>query len=332
MAVPTKSRKSDKSLPPKKTAFTSAGLVQVSLAPGKEIRRKAKGRKFPGGIVADTPVAHLGVQANKVLAADLLFPPIIPLPINVSNGGGAIGTGLPVQLIFWGGAWNQAATNPSAGAILGQVQTILRGPWMSGLRQYGVRRCNLAGAIVVTGPAPPGTYKDSDITDLIWPLIDDNKFPEPDDPGGRIIYMVLMPPGTTYGPGGIRGKHLVATDYDFPFDIDHAWVGFVLFNSSIGQITSTFCHELAETCTDPESDAWTVTGNQEIGDVCNFVDSTINGILFESYWSGTDNACLLPTAYSVRRALKWSGRTLGGKGLTSIQKPIPSLNALIVSL
>jgi hypothetical protein len=332
MTLHTNSLASDKSQRAKKTALTSSGLIQVMLPPGKEIRRRRKGRKFPGGVVADTPVTPHVVQDAKVLTADVLLPPIIPLPINTSNGGGAIGTGLPVQLIFWGGAWNQAATNPSAGAILGSVQTILRGPWMSGLRQYGVRRCNLGGAIVVTGPAPPGTYKDSDIQDLIWALIDDNKFPEPDDPGGRMIYMVFMPPGTTYGPGGIRGKHVVASDYDFPFDTDHAWVGFVVFNSSIGQITSTFCHELAETCTDPESDAWTVTGNQEIGDVCNFVDQTINGILYESYWSAADNACLLPTAYSVRRALKWSGHVLGGKGLSSIQKPIPSLNAFIVNL
>jgi hypothetical protein len=317
---------------PEKRAATVTGLHQMSLPPSKHIRRKSKGLDFPGGIVADAPNGPRGGQSGEVLTADLLFPPISPLPVNVSNGGGAIGSGLPVQLIFWGGAWNQPATSPSAGAILASVQTILRGPWMSGLRQYGIRRCNLRGAVVVTGPAPPGTYVDNDIKDLVWALIDDNKFPEPDDAGGRIIYMVFMPPGTAYGPGGIRGKHLVASDYDFPADIDHAWVGFITFNSSIGQITSTFCHELAETCTDPESDAWTVTGNQEIGDVCNFVDQTINGILYESYWSATDNACLLPTAYSVRRALRWSGHVLGGKGITSVQKPIPSLNALVVSL
>jgi hypothetical protein len=238
--------------------------------------------------------------------------------------------GIMLRAVFGrdGAGQGKPATSLSDGAILASVQTILRGPWMSGLRQYGIRRCNLRGAVVVTGPAPPGTYVDNDVKDLVWALIDDNKFPEPDDSGGRIIYMVFMPP---YGPGGIRGKHLVAS-YDFPADIDHAWVGFITFNSSIGQITSTFCHELAETCTDPESDAWTVTGNQEIGDVCNLVDRTINGILYESYWSAADNACLIPTAYSVRRALRWSRHVLGGKGLTSVQKPIPSLNALVVSL
>ena len=186
--------------------------------------------------------------------------------------------------------------------------------------------------MVVTSPGPPSTYNDGNIEDLTWALIDDSKFPEPDEPGGRILYMVFMPPGTTYGPGGIRGKHVVASNFDFPADTDNAWVGFVVASNLLSTILSTFTHELAEMCTDPESDAWTVTGNQEIGDVCNAVDGTLNGVNVESYWSGTDNACLIPTAYSLRRALFWSGHVLGGKGVTSIQKPIPSLNKFVVEL
>jgi len=309
-----------------------AALRLVKLTAGRMRQRDEGPRSVRGGIVAKPSARFVRPTPLKVRTADSLFPPIIPVPIAVSNGGGAIGTGLPVQLIFWGNAWNQAATSPSAGAVVSAVQNILRGPWMSGLRQYGIGRCSFGGAIVVTTPGPPGTYNDSDVQDLVWALIDDNKFPEPDDPGGRNLYMVFFPPGTTYGPGGIRGKHLDATDFDLPADKDHAWVGFVCSNPALSQLTSTFCHELAEMCTDPESDAWTVTGNQEIGDVCNLVDQTLNGVTVESYWSAEDNACLIPTAYSVRRALKWSGRTLGGGGLRSIQTPIPSLNTLIVSL
>ena len=184
--------------------------------------------------------------------------------------------------------------------------------------------------MVVTAPAPPSSYGDGNVEDLVWALIDSNKFPEPDESGGRNLYFVFMPPGTTYAPGGIRGKHVVASDYDFPADIDHAWVAFVLTNT-LSQILSTFCHELAEMCTDPEGDAWTVTGG-EIGDVCNAVDGTLNGINVESYWSVEDNACLIPTAYSLRRVLKWSGHTLGGHGLRSIQSPIASLKAFVLSL
>jgi hypothetical protein len=306
-------------------------ITQVEIPHDKVIRRVDKGRRFPGGIVAaDRPVRlELGAAPSAAAPATLLSP-IVSGPITASNGGGAIGTGLPVQLIFWGSAWNAPATNPSASAIITAVRTILGGGWMSGLRQYGVRRCTFGGSMIVTDP-PPATYKDDDIATLVWSLIDEGTFPEPDDPGGRNIYVVFMPPGTTYGPGGIRGKHMVASDFDFPADVDNAWVAFVLTNT-LDQITSTFCHELAETCTDPESDAWTVTGNNEIGDVCNFVDQKVDGINYESYWSAADNACLLTTTYSVRRALQWSGHTLNGRGLKSIQGPIASLNKFVVAL
>ena len=303
----------------------------VDISPERLVRRTLP-RSIRGGVVAETGAGSFAPDTGEVRTADSIFPPIIPGLISVANGGGAIGTGLPVKVIFWGNAWNQAATNPSAATIVSAIQNILAGPWMSGLRQYGIRRCSFGGSLAVSSPGPPGTYNDSDIQDLIWALIDDGKFPEPDDPGGRNLYMVFLPPGTNYGPGGIRGKHLDATDFDLPADRDHAWVGFICTNPALGQLTSTFCHELAEMCTDPESDAWTVTGNQEIGDVCNLLDQTLNGVLVEAYWSAEDNACLIPTAYSVRRALKWSGHTLGGKGLRSIQDPIPSLNALIGSL
>lgn len=318
-------------------------LRQVSLPADKAIRRKKNPRSFPGGIAAivgDDLRQHAPLDSDvkaTVQAADLTFPPNknFPRPIVASNGGGAIGSALPVQLIFWGSAWNDASVSPSAVSILGDVQNVLSGPFMSGLRQYGVRRCHFGGSIVVTDPAPPATYEDDDVEDMIWALIDDNKFPDPDDPGGRNLYMVFMPPGTAYsGPGSrdIIGKHLVASDYDFPADIDNAWVGFVLTSPDLGTLTRAFFHELAEMCTDPEGDAWGVAGNQEIGDVCNASPQPLNGVTVEPYWSVEDNDCLIPTAYSVRRTLKWSGHKLEGKGITSIQKPIPSLNALILSL
>lgn len=298
------------------------------------VRRKKKNRAFGIGVAPAVSSGYTTQHAGPV-GLDSTFPPIIPQPVTLTNNGGAIGTADPVQLIFWGSAWNQPATTPSAASIVAAVQTILAGPYLSGLRQYGVKRCPFGGSIVVTLPSPPTTFNDGDVQDLIWALIDDNRFPEPDDPGGRNLYAVFMPPGTTYGPGGARGAHSVATDYDFPFDVDHAWVAWI-GNSTLGQITSTFCHELVEMCTDPESDAWTINGQppglNEIGDACNLVDQVVNGITFESYWSVFDNACLIPTSWSVRRTLAGAGKKLNGSGLRSIQNPIASLNQWIVNL
>src|SRR5258708_2305119 len=102
----------------KKAPEALVEIRHVALPARKKIRRKKTRRSFPGGIVAEPGAALPGVHPPAVQTADVLFPPIVPLPIAVSNGGGAIGTGLPVQVIFWGSAWNSASTSPSAGAIL----------------------------------------------------------------------------------------------------------------------------------------------------------------------------------------------------------------------
>jgi hypothetical protein len=101
-------------------------------------------------------------------------------------------------------------------------------------------------------------------------------------------------------------------------------------------MTSAFCHELAEMCSDPEGDAWRIDGQgpaySEIGDICNLEDLVLNGVNFESYWSILDNACLIPTAWSLRRTLAGAGIKLTGQGLRSFFGPIPSLNQFIVNL
>jgi hypothetical protein len=311
-----------------------SSLDQVKLKSPLGTRRITRDSPIRTGIAAEaSPLAPAAFAAT--VGFDSVFPPIVPRPIVLNNGGGAIASGLPVQLIFWGSGWNQASTNPSAATIVSAVQQIMSGPYLSGLRQYGVKRCRFGGSLVVTNPAPPSTFDDGDIHDVVWALIDDGHFPEPDDPGGRNIYSVFMPPGTTYSTAGVRGAHSVATDFDPPADIDHAWVAWIGTNT-LAQTLSTFTHELVETCTDPELDAWVVQGEpsglDEIGDVCNAVDGNLNGLNVESYWSIYDNACLIPTAWSVRRTLAGAGRKLNGKGLLSLQKPIPSLNQFLVNL
>jgi hypothetical protein len=284
------------------------------------------------------PSEKRSVVKTDMVGLDLTFSPIVAGPISLTNNGGSIATGAPVQLIFWGSVWNQEATSPSAGQIVTAVQNVLAGPYMSALRQYGIKRSPLGGATVVTTPGPPyppDTFSGGDIQDLIWTLIDDDKFPEPDEGGGGNLYFVIMPPNTQYGPGGARGAHSVASDYDFPGGTTNAWVAWI-GNNNIGQMTSTLCHELAEICTDPEGDGWTVDGQSrptnEIGDICNLIDAPLDGVLVEAYWSQFDNVCLIPTSFSVRRTLKWAGITLGGKGLRSLQSPMPSLKNLLASL
>ena len=136
----------------------------------------------------------------------------------------------------------------SAAALIG-------GPYYTALKEYGAAKPTFRGAVTVISPNPPSSFDDGDVGDLVWNCIDANIFPEPDDPGGRIFYCVLIPPGTHYGPGGALGAHSWPHDYDFPFDWDTAWVAWVGF-ASLNTMTRVFGHELAEAATDPEGDGW----------------------------------------------------------------------------
>jgi hypothetical protein len=158
--------------------------------------------------------------------------------------------------------------------------------------------------------------------------------PEPDDPGGRNLYIVVMPPNTQYSPAGARGAHSYFNSGSI-IDVDNAWYAWI-GSQPLSGMTSTFCHELAEMCTNPEGDGWYVDGASpacfEIGDICNAVDTTLNGVNVESYWSAWDGSCIVPTAWSVRRTLAAVGKKLSGKGMRSLQNPMLSMNQYIVNL
>jgi hypothetical protein len=294
----------------------------------------------PVGIVAEGE-QRLPEVTGAVVGLDIIFPPIGSCPSTaVTPHGGAIGTADPVQLIFWGSVWQTSLSGLSQ-QFTADVRSILAGPYMSGLRQYGVKRCSFGGSLIVLSPPPPfvpSTFTDATVQGVVQSLIDQGTFPEPDEPGGRNLYFIIMPPNTQYQPPPgfpqARGAHS-AFQSGSPIDPDYAWVAWV-GNQSLNNMLSTFGHELAEMCSDPEADAWYVNGAapgcNEIGDLCNALDGPLNGVNVESYWSNFDNACLIPTAWSLRRTLAGAGIKLSGKGLLSIQSPIPSLNKWIVNL
>ena len=223
---------------------------------------------------------------------------------SVQNSGGAIITSAPIELVFWGSQW-QSATGPSTGDIINAVNGILASSYLLEMLQYGYQQIWVRGSTIVTSPAPPANYSFDDIGTLVWNLIDDNKFAEPDDDGGRILYMVFMPEGTTQ-PAGQRGAHSDPNDYDFPSDIDYAWVGYISYGS-LDYVTDVFSHELVEAISDPEphSPAWqmnrNINGGNEIGDACNNTVDRLDGILVQAYWSERQKACVIPQG---RRLLK----------------------------
>jgi hypothetical protein len=298
----------------------------------------------PVGLVVEAPQGPFGTPPVPA-GADLLFPPNFP-PNNppcsstaVAPHGGAIGTADPVQLVFWGAVW-QTTLAALLNSFVAAVRAILAGPYMSGVRQYGVKRCSFGGALIITDPGPPlvpSLFTDQTIQGVVYSLIDQGTFPEPDEAGGRNLYVILVPPNTQYqNPPGIQavGAHSWVQSGS-GIDPDIAWVAWV-GNNTLAAMTSIFSHELVEMCTDPEGDAWFIDGAppqcSEIGDTCTGLSRLVNGVNVQAYWSIFDNQCLIPTEWSLRRTLAGAGIKLSGQGLRSFFGPIPSLNQFIVNL
>jgi hypothetical protein len=223
----------------------------------------------------------------------------VTVPISLAFDGGAIVGTARLVLLFWGDFW-QTASNPSVSDVQQAVSDILNSPYLSEMAQYGFRGLTLDPPRIVHKPGPPfPTFSGDDAKNMVWDLIDDDVFPEPDDDSGegRIVYMVFAPPGTAYEDTGAGGAHGEASDYDFPFDVDYAWVGWV-DHGNLDMITSFFSHELVEILSDPEPfSGWHVTSPpeiDEIADACILQVGLSNGRVVAAYYSKNLNACVVP--------------------------------------
>src|SRR5450755_4187327 len=236
---------------------------------------------------------------------------------SASFHGGAVILSPQLQLIFWGSRWAGGAS-PTETQVRDAVVSIISGPYLLKLRQYGIGPATLRGTSTIISPDPPSPFSSDDVRNLIWDLIDQGEFPEPDDPGGRNLYAVIMPDNVVYDqPNVAIGAHSVATDYDPPADIDKAWFCWVGNDGTLDTITSTFSHELVEAITDPEDDGWqmsrSLNGGNEIGDACRHGSTRIDGVAVQAYWSQRDRACIVP----IPDPHDWSGiydnwRPIGG--------------------
>jgi hypothetical protein len=248
--------------------------------------------RVPSGLTVPTGVIH-------DISRDV-FKYVTPSGIHATYNQGTIVGSARLELLFWGDFW-KTATNPSLGDVVQAARSIVASPYLSELNQYGFQSLDMGGATIVSAPPPPpGSYSGDDVRSLIWALIDNGNFPEPDDPGGRIIYMVFAPQGTQYANPdfpGAPGAHSDAEDQDFLVDWDHAWVGW-LDHGTLDIITLVFTHELVEIITDPEPDSGWTTGLaapfDEFADICVQQAGICTGFEVSAYFSKELNSCVVP--------------------------------------
>jgi hypothetical protein len=251
------------------------------------------------------PARQIGIVQNSidsVGSADL-----IALPNDgtgdtnvVSHQGSVVAGAMAVQLIFWGSGWLDAALAPTilAERFRRAATTLIGGPYFSGLAQYGcLTRPSYAGAIIVL-PDPPAVFDFDAIAELVWRLINQGVYPDPDHASGSNFFCVLMPPGTTQEhPGRERpptGAHGHPSRDESILDVDVALVAWIA-NGDLDTMTRTFGHELAETITDPLGDGWYAgrAKDGEIGDLCNSRQGRLHGVWVEAYWSNGARACVI---------------------------------------
>ncbi len=266
---------------------------------------RIKRRRRGGGSDRDVGVVmqRRPLRPGSITPDDILQPPDDGnSDLHVSYHGGALIPNVSLVLLFWGNAWTDERTMPSADAIANAMQKMLAGPYMSALDQYGIGRGKLTRALIVLSD-PPDPFGRDDWHDLIWNLIDQGTFPEPEDDGGRNLYMIVAPPHVKFDDPKPTGAHGYPGDYDFPFDYDVAWGGYVLNDGTLDTVTARLSHEIVEACTDPEDDGWTIDGrsrpNAEIGDVCENTVGVVDGVMVQGYWSQRDRACIIPQTQTL---------------------------------
>jgi hypothetical protein len=251
--------------------------------------------------------------AARVRAAETLLKfPADRSPTNITFHNGWIASGVPVELLFWGSWWKSDPEGSSRMAeLVDAVQRLLNSCYLWELDQYRAAPATYRGALVVEKPPPPANFVYTDATDLVWELIDDAKFPEPEEDGGRIAYFVVLPRDTKHEEAH-SGAHAYAIHENWLDNDDPAWYAWIGYDELDG-MTNSFSHELVELITDPELDGWLIDNvdrdASEIGDLCESSLGWVNGVFVSGYWSMRDQKCVIPTE---GRVVRIDGRILAG--------------------
>jgi Protein of unknown function (DUF3892) len=280
------------------------------LAPGHGLVPAGEVQPAPREVAADEPgsgaltiqhqkYSNVGDAANQVMV----------------NLGGAVLSSVQIRLVFWGTEWASPAAPVSKSQVIADVKGIVSSPYLDAAKQYGLVSAFVDRVVDLSGEDPPNPVTGGNVGNRVIKLIDDEVVPEPDEDFETAFYIVFLPSQVAGAalstPPGLNGAHSYATwsDFDFPADIDndsvfYAWIG----NQSRAGISATVSHELIEAMTDPTGNTWQVsptnpTNWNEVGDVCQST-GVLNGVTVQSYWSKSDNACVIPyltpDSYEVR--------------------------------
>lgn len=263
---------------------------------------------FPG--VLHRGIVHKLEPGVEAAGGELTFSPDYTVT-STDDDGGRVLTGVEVILVFWGSFWSTTPPpSPSRAQYEQAMEGIVTGPYMTGLGQYrGVGPGSIVFSEIFDGTSPANNYTDADVVAMLKGRFANNaSMPKP-AAGHNRFYAVIAPQGVSNSLTQFAGQHQsLAYNGHTAY---YAWVDNTGSLTGSNSTTKVFSHELVEACTNPDVDTsnnsilvqGTKPGggtvkNDEIGDTCNgeFATVDMNGITcsVQSYWSKSDNTCVLP--------------------------------------
>lgn len=227
--------------------------------------------------------------------------------------GGPLITNVKLFGVYWGSAWGAAQTpTVSRTTIDNFLGDLVTSAYIDLLSEYSVSGLTIArGAYqgsVVLGTDPGAQVDDSAIQSLIQQRIADGTIPPWD---ANTLYAVFTPSGTTVTQGGSAscqtfcGYHNAVLDPNTNAALAYYCVlpypdcsgcmqaadGSTL--QPFDALTSVISHEVAEAITDPIPGAgWYDDQNGEIGDICAWQLTTVDGYTVQQEWSNQAGSCV----------------------------------------
>ena len=147
---------------------------------------------------------------------------------------------------------------------------------------------SFGGSIVaLENPAPEITSHD--LVEFIHRQLQANAVPQPDE---HNVYAVFLAPGVKITDESKAVGYHGPTAYGFHQIMIH-FDSYVLDVASRDVAAVTYSHEMAETVTDPDLDAWySDDDGSEVGDVCQGKVGFAGGYTIQMEWSNASNACM----------------------------------------